>query len=70
VRDVPAETTIAKAFTDWAKVNKLQTPSKVEVAYALLRTPGRGLTPDGKKALVALHGTFMSAFDTGARRLE
>jgi hypothetical protein len=68
--DVPTETTIAKAFTDWAKLNKLQTPSKVEVAYALLRMPGRRLTPDGKKALVALHGKFMSAFDTSARRLE
>lgn len=29
--DVPAETPVAKAFTDWAKARRLQIPSKVEL---------------------------------------
>jgi len=66
--DVPAETPVAKAFADWTKANKLQAPSKVEVAYALLGKPGRRLTLDGKRVLVSLHSQFMSAFDTEARR--
>jgi len=53
--EVAAETPVAKAFADWAKANRLQAPSKVEVAYALLAKSGRRLTLDGKRALVALH---------------
>lgn len=68
VTDVPAETPVAKAFADWTKANRLQTPSKVEVAYALLAKPGRRLSLDGKRALAALHGKFMSAFERQARR--
>lgn len=64
--DAPSGAPIAKAFTDWAKANKLRTPSKVEIAYTLLRRPERRLTPEGKKTLVALHGRFMTAFDTQA----
>ncbi len=66
--EVAAETPVAKAFADWAKANRLQAPSKVEVAYALLAKPGRRLTLDGKRALVALHSKFMSAFEIEARR--
>ncbi len=60
--DVPVGTPIAKAFTDWAKASKVQAPSKVEVAYALLRRENRQLTPQGKKALVGLHEKFTQAF--------
>jgi len=60
--DVPTGTPIAKAFTDWAKVNRVQAPSKVEMAYALLRKPNRRLTTQGRKALTALHEKFTKAF--------
>ncbi len=60
--DIPAGSTVAKAFTDWAQANKAQIPSKVEIAYALLDASGRRLTPVGKRALIALHTKFMSAF--------
>lgn len=60
--DIPDATPIAKAFTDWAKASKVQAPSKVEVAYALLRRENRRLTPQGKKALAGLHEKFTKAF--------
>ncbi|SDP03739.1 AAA ATPase domain-containing protein [Pedococcus dokdonensis] len=63
VADVPPETPISKAFADWAKRNKLQIPSKVEIAYALLARPGRRLAVDGRKALISLHKKFVAAFD-------
>lgn len=59
--DVPDGVPIAKAFTDWAKRNKVRTPSKVETAYALLRADVR-LTQTGKRALVSLHDKFTQAF--------
>ena len=65
--DVPAATPVAKAFTDWAKANKVQIPSKVEVAYALLADPQPQLTPGGKKALLGLNVKFMKAFATEPR---
>jgi len=65
--DVLEGTPVAKAFTDWAKANRLQIPSKVEVAYELLNKPGRRLTPVGRKALIALHAKFMNAFSAGPR---
>lgn len=61
--DVPPETPIAKAFVDWAKGNKLQIPSKVEISYALLARPGRRLSVEGRRALVSLHKQFVAAFD-------
>jgi predicted ATP-dependent endonuclease of OLD family len=60
--DVSAGIPIAKAFSDWAKANKVQVPSKVEVAYALLRMANRRLSPAGKRALLSLHGQFTRAF--------
>jgi predicted ATP-dependent endonuclease of OLD family len=65
--DVPAETSAAKAFSDWAKKGRVQTPSKVEVAYALLGKQGRRLTPVGKRVLEDLHGKFMNAFGASPR---
>lgn len=64
--DVLAATPVAKAFKDWAKANRLQIPSKVEVAYALLSAPKLQLTPKGSKALRALHSQFMRAFAEGS----
>lgn len=60
--DVPTETPVAKAFCDWATAHNVQIPSKVEVAYALVRMSGRRLTPAGKRSLVQLHGKFVTAF--------
>ncbi|WP_170070262.1 AAA family ATPase [Knoellia remsis] len=59
--DIPDGIPIAKAFTDWAKRNKVRTPSKVEMAYVLLRADVR-LTQTGKRALVSLHAKFTQAF--------
>ncbi|MGL5826114.1 MAG: ATP-dependent nuclease, partial [Nocardioides sp.] len=59
--DVTAGTPIAKAFADWAKRHHLQHPSKVEVAYALLRPSDRRLTQTGRMALAALHDKFTAA---------
>lgn len=64
--DVPVGVPIAKAFTDWAKRNKVRTPSKVEMAYALLRADGR-LTQAGKRALVGLHEKFTDAFKADSK---
>lgn len=61
--DVRDATPIAKSFRDWAKSNKVQIPSSVEIANALLRFPQRRLTKSGKNALVALHSHFTSAFN-------
>lgn len=66
--DTPPGTPIAKAFKDWAKANKAQVPSKVEIAYALLRQPRLRLTATGKKALVELNGRFMKAFAAAQTR--
>lgn len=52
---------IAKAFADWAKQKSVRTPSKVEMAYALIRVDIR-LTQSGKRALVGLHEKFTDAF--------
>ncbi|WP_269306006.1 AAA family ATPase [Aeromicrobium sp. HA] len=60
--DVPPGIPIAKAFADWAKTNRVQAPSKVEIAYALLRREDRQLTSRGKKALARLHEKFGTAF--------
>lgn len=62
--DIPTGTPIAKAFTDWAKLSKVRRPSKVEVAYALLRATPLQLTPKGRRALQGLHAKFMAAFAT------
>jgi len=61
-KDVPLEGPVAKALTEWAKVNKVQVPGKVEVAYALLRVPQLCLTAVGMRALVDLHNRFTKAF--------
>lgn len=60
--DAPAGTPIAKGFKDWAKANKVRMPSKVEVAYALLRLPSLRLKPAGEKALRKLHESATNAF--------
>lgn len=65
--DVVAGQPIAKSFTDWAKVRRVQAPGKIEIAYALLRRdnghlPFR-LTPSGKRALESLHKRFEAAFE-------
>lgn len=54
---------IAKTFQDWAKKNRVRTPSKVEVAYALLRHDSLRLTAKGKQSLVSLHHKFTKAFE-------
>lgn len=59
--EVPSEVPIAKAFSDWAKVGKVRTPSKVEMAYALIRADVR-LSQSGKRILIALHDRFTRAF--------
>lgn len=59
--DVPSGVPIAKAFADWAARNKIRTPGKVEVAYALLRAEVR-LTQSGRRALASLHDRFAAAF--------
>lgn len=61
--DVPAATPVAKAFADWAKAHRVRTPSKVEVAYALLRRPKRRLSATGRRALIDLHEKFTRAFN-------
>ena len=61
--DIPQDTPIAKAFTAWAKTRRVRTPSKVEVAYALLWKHDRRLTRVGRTALVSLHDKFMRAFE-------
>lgn len=66
--DVPTGTPVAKALTDWAKAHKVQTPSKVEVAYGLLSKSGRRLAPVGKRALVDLHDKFMTAFNADSQK--
>jgi len=60
--DAPTGVPISKAFFDWALRNKVQRPSKVEVAYALLRMQDRRLTPTGKRVLARLHQHFTEAF--------
>lgn len=65
--DIPASVSIAKAFEDWAKKNRVQTPSKVEAAYALLHDDV-GLTHTGKRTLIGLHDKFMTAFQTVPRQ--
>ncbi len=57
---------IAKAFADWAKRKKVRTPSKVEMAYALVRADVR-LTQSGKRTLVGLHDKFTDAFMAGSK---
>ncbi|WP_413228283.1 ATP-dependent nuclease [Arthrobacter sp. AET 35A] len=54
---------IAKTFQDWARKNRVGTPSKVEVAYALLRHDSLRLTAKGKQSLVSLHHKFTKAFE-------
>lgn len=63
ITDVPTETPIAKAVTDWAKAKKVRIPSKVEMAYALISKSDRRLKPEGKRALVGLHAKFVTAFE-------
>lgn len=60
--DAPPGVPIAKAFADWAVANKVRTPGKVEVAYALIRVPRLRLTPIGKRALRELDGKLTRAF--------
>ncbi len=64
--DVVTGQPISKSLTDWARDSKIQIPSKIEVAYALLRREDGqlpfSLTRDGKRALVALHKKFEAAF--------
>lgn len=60
--EVPADTPIAKAFEDWCRAMRLPRPSKVEVAYRLLRFKDRRLSPAAKRALVALHSKWTAAF--------
>ncbi|NYI46184.1 putative ATP-dependent endonuclease of OLD family [Nocardioides aromaticivorans] len=64
--DVPDGVPIAKAFADWAKRKKVRTPSKVEMAYALVRADVR-LTQSGKRTLVGLHDKFTDAFMAGSK---
>jgi len=61
ISDVPPGVPIASAFDRWAKVNEVQRPAKVEIAYALLRADVR-LAPAGAQALVDLHAQFSAAF--------
>jgi hypothetical protein len=61
ISDVPPGVPIASAFDRWAKVNEVQRPAKVEIAYALLRADVR-LAPAGAEALVDLHAQFSAAF--------
>ncbi|KRE42275.1 AAA family ATPase [Knoellia sp. Soil729] len=63
--DVPDGVPIAKAFKDWSKREKVRTPSKVEMAYALVSGDAR-LTQSGKRALVGLHDKFTDAFKSAA----
>lgn len=63
--DVPDGVPIAKAFADWAKRKTVRTPSKVEMAYALVRADVR-LTRSGRRALVGLHDKFTDAFKASA----
>lgn len=64
--DVRPGLPIATALAKWAKRNQVQLPSKVEIAYALLRAEVR-LTPSGARALDRLHGKFSAAFGRGDR---
>ena len=64
--DIQPGLPIATSFSAWAKNNRVQAPSKVEIAYALLRRDIR-LTAAGRRALLALHTSVTSAFDEAAR---
>ncbi|USQ77802.1 ATP-dependent nuclease [Ornithinimicrobium cryptoxanthini] len=64
--DVPDGVPVAKALTDWAKRKRVRTPSKVEMAYALIRADVR-LTQSGQRALVGLHDKFTDAFKAGPK---
>ena len=62
--DVVDDQPISTSFSQWAKKKRVQIPSKVEVAYAILRLDNLRLTRDGKSALKSLHSRFQAAFDT------
>jgi predicted ATP-dependent endonuclease of OLD family len=59
--DLPRDKTVAKALADWGEANRIRQPSKVEVAYALLRFDGLRLTAGSKTSLRRLHEQFMAA---------
>lgn len=65
--DIPPGVPVGKALNDWAKKSRVSIPSKVEVAYALLRKNAR-LTREGRRALGALHEKFTVAFNVVPRR--
>jgi ABC-type transport system involved in cytochrome c biogenesis ATPase subunit len=60
--DLDETKTISKALVDWGKANRLQLPSKVEIAYALLRHENLRLTRQGRAGLKRLHDQFVKAF--------
>lgn len=64
--EVPDGVPIASALSAWAKRNRLRTPSKVEMAYALVRADVR-LTQSGRRVLRGLHGRFTDAFEAGPK---
>ncbi len=64
--DIQPSLPIATNFSTWAKKNGVRSPSKVEIAYALLRSEFR-LTPAGRRALQSLHTSVMSAFGEATR---
>lgn len=59
--DLSTGKTAAKALTEWGKQQNVTIPSKVEIAYALLRNEDLRLTAEGRRALVKLHGQFNAA---------
>lgn len=59
--DLDPSLPISKAFEEWAKAKKVRTPSKVEIAYALLDS-GAHLTPTGRTVLKKRHEQFVAAF--------
>lgn len=61
--DLPAGVPVATSLGTWAKASRVQIPSKVEMAYALLGSPDRRLTAAAKRSLAALHTRFMKAFE-------
>lgn len=56
--------TIARALTDWAELNRVRLPSKVEIAYALLGDGAVRLNVDGRKTLRRLHKQFITALSS------
>ncbi|GAC1528342.1 MAG: hypothetical protein NVS3B1_19460 [Marmoricola sp.] len=64
----PSAQSWAKVVKDWAAAHGLNAPSKVAVVNRLVEQEGAvELNPEGKAALLVVHGTFVEIFNPGGR---